>query len=121
MSRSYDFPYSVKKVSLNVESSNLPNTNVDSSIRYYLSVDDGSSWIRISPIENPFSGIPEILSFNENISASTQIPGVSYFNYPQVPKEIRKIRVKIEMTKPSGSNISPIINSYKLCAKVEQL
>jgi len=108
-------------LSINVESNNLPTTNVDSSIKYYVSVDDGSSWIRISPIENPFSGVPEVLSFNENISGSTQIPGVSYFNYPQIPKEIKKIRVKIEMTRPNNSNTTPIVNSYKLCAKVEQL
>ena len=36
------------------------------NVRYYVSADDGNSWIAISPIENPFSGIPEILSFNEN-------------------------------------------------------
>jgi hypothetical protein len=98
-----------------------PQSITSGNIKYYVSVDDGNNWIAISPIENPFSGIPEVLSFNENLFGSLKIPGVSYFNYPQVPKEVRKIRVKIDISKPSNSNHSPIIYSYKLSTKVEQI
>lgn len=125
VSKSFEFPYNLKTLMISSETSNKvtgSSTVGDvNSVKYYISADDGNSWISISPIENPFSGIPEILSFNENVEGSVRVPGVSYFNYPKVPKEIRKIRVKIELNKPTSSNISPIIHSYKLSAKVEQV
>lgn len=125
VSKSFEFPYNLKTLMISSETSNKvtgSSTVGDiNSVKYYISADDGNSWISISPIENPFSGIPEILSFNENVEGSVRIPGISYFNYPKVPKEIRKIRVKIELNKPTSSNISPIIHSYKLSAKVEQV
>jgi hypothetical protein len=125
VSKSFEFPYNLKTLMISSETSNKvtgSSTIGDiNSVKYYVSADDGNTWISISPIENPFSGIPEILSFNENVEGSVSIPGVSYFNYPKVPREIRKIRVKIDMNKPTSSNISPIIHSYKLSAKVEQV
>jgi hypothetical protein len=125
VSKSFEFPYNLKKLMISSETSNkvTGSTTIGdiNNIRYYISTDDGNNWISISPIENPFSGIPEILSFNENVEGSIRIPGVSYFNYPKVPREIRKIRVKIEFNKPTSSNISPILHSYKLSAKVEQV
>ena len=125
VSKSFEFPYNLKTLMISSETSNKVTSSTTigdiNNVRYYVSADDGNSWISISPIENPFSGIPEILSFNENIEGSVTIPGVSYFNYPKVPKEIRKIRVKIQLNKPTNSNISPIVHSYKLSAKVEQV
>lgn len=125
VSKSFEFPYNLKTLMISSETSNkvTGSTTIGdiNNIRYYISTDDGNNWISISPIENPFSGIPEILSFNENVEGSVRIPGVSYFNYPKVPREIRKIRVKIEFNKPTSSNISPILHSYKLSAKVEQV
>jgi len=121
VSKPYEFPYDVRNLMITSEFDNNSTSASVNSIKYYVSLDDGSNWIQISPVENAFSGVPEILSFNENISGSFQIPGVSYFNYPQIPKEVRKIRVKIEINKPSNSNISPTVYSYKLCTKVEQL
>ena len=125
VSKSFEFPYNLKTLMISSETSNkvTGSSNIGdiNNIRYYISADDGNNWISISPVENPFSGTPEILSFNENVEGSVRIPGVSYFNYPKVPREIRKIRVKIELNKPTNSNISPIIHSYKLSAKVEQV
>jgi hypothetical protein len=125
VSKPFEFPYNLKTLMISSETSNKvtgsATVNDINSVRYYVSADDGNSWISISPIENPFSGIPEILSFNENLEGSVRIPGVSYFNFPKVPREIRKIRVKIQLNKPTSSNISPIIHSYKLSAKVEQV
>lgn len=119
VSKPFEFPYDVKNLMISSEVD--PQSITSGNIKYYVSVDDGNNWIAISPIENPFSGIPEVLSFNENLFGSLKIPGVSYFNYPQVPKEVRKIRVKIDINKPSNSNHSPIIYSYKLSTKVEQI
>jgi hypothetical protein len=125
VSKSFSFPYPVKNLMISSEVSNSvserSSLNSTNSLKYYVSVDDGQNWIAISPIENPFLNIPEVLSFNENVQGSVKVPGVSYFNYPQIPKEVRKIKVKIELSKPNGSNTTPIIHSYKLSAKVEQI
>jgi hypothetical protein len=121
VSKPYEFPYDVKNLMITSEFENSSASGSNNSIKYYVSLDDGNNWIQISPVESNFAGVPEVLSFNENISGSFQIPGVSYFNYPQIPKEVRKIRVKVEITKPNNSNLSPVVYSYKLCTKVEQL
>lgn len=119
VSKPYEFPYEVKTLMISSEVD--PQSINSGNVKYYVSVDDGNKWIAISPIENPFTGTPEVLSFNESLFGATQIPGVSYLNYPQVPKEVRKVRVKIDINKPANSNISPVIYSYKLSTKVEQI
>ena len=122
VSKSFDFPYDIKNLMISSEVDNASLTSSSQQlIKYYVSLDDGNKWIQISPIENQFSSIPEVLSFNQNVFGALRIPGVSYFNYPEIPKEVRKIRVKIELFKANNANISPIVYSYKLCTKVEQL
>lgn len=124
VSKPFEFPYNIKNLSLSSEVSSVSNSISSDSIKYYISVDDANSWIQISPVENQFMNIPEILSFNENVYGNTQLPGVSYFNYPKIPKEIKKIRVKIDISRSSTglkSNNTPVLYSYKLCAKVEQI
>lgn len=123
VSKPYVFPYNVKNLTLSVDSSiNSSMINYNQSyIHYYISVGDEDKWIQISPIEDPFSGIPEILSFNENLQNTLNIKGVSYFDYPEVPKDTTKIRVKIKIDKPSYDTATPIIYSYKIAGRVEQL
>ena len=123
VSKPFVFPYDVKNLTMSadvkLDSRSLNNTS--QYVKYSVSLDDGKTWILISPIENPFSGVPEILSFNENISSLGQVKGVSYFNYPDIPKETKNIRVKIELTKPRNYNISPIVYSYQIAGRVEQV
>ena len=58
--------------------------------------------------------------FNKNIPDSYQIPGVAYLNSPKVPNIVNKIYVKIEMIKNKNTNITPLIYSYELIAKVKK-
>ena len=88
-----------------------------SSIDYYISVDDGVHWIQISPVERNYSGIPEILSFNENLKNSELIPQIAYFNYPEVPNPIKSIRFKAVFKKGSNKNETPILSSYNIGVK----
>lgn len=89
-----------------------------SSIDYYISVDGGSKWIAISPMERSFEGKPEIIAFNQNLSGSDQLPQIAYFNAPEVPEEIKTIIFKAVMKKDRNVISTPIIYSYKLGLKV---
>lgn len=123
ISKPFIFGYNVKNLTISSDSSlGLQNSNSNISyIKYYVSLDDGKKWIQISPIENPFNGVPEILSFNENVGSFGKIRGVSYFNFPSIPANVKSIRVKIEIEKPKYENTTPIIHSYRIAGRVEQL
>jgi hypothetical protein len=89
-----------------------------SRIDYYISVDNGSKWIQISPMEKNFSGIPEVLAFNQNLSTTTSLSQIAYFNSPEVPQEINSVVFKAVMKKDRVVNSTPIIYSYKIGMKV---
>lgn len=123
ISKPFIFGYNVKNITISADTSfTLQNGNSNQSyIKYYISLDDGKKWMQISPIENPFNGIPEVLSFNENIQNFGQIKGVSYFNAPEIPVDTKTIRVKIEIEKPRYENTTPVIYSYQIAGRVEQV
>ena len=85
-----------------------------SYIKYYVSVDGGLKWIQISPVERNFSGIPEILAFNQNLNNDNTLPQIAYFNEPEVPNPINTVIVKIIMQKDRSLNNTPIVYYYKL-------
>ena len=123
ISKPFIFGYDVKNLNISADTSlslESGNSNV-SYIKYYISLDDAKKWIQISPIENPFNGVPEILSFNENVESFGQIKGVSYFNYPNIPVSTKSVRIKIEIEKPKYENTTPIIYSYQIAGRVEQI
>lgn len=119
VSTSYSFDTPVESLMISSE------TNIDNSyndkmlLNYYISVND-SSWIQISPIQLSANGIAEVLVFNKNIPTNYQIPGVAYINYPEVPTEINSVKVKIQMFKDRNYNITPVVYSYKVIAKVRK-
>jgi hypothetical protein len=115
---------SLQMLSLNVDES-LP-VERDSSgeiiaktnIEYYISVDNGSKWIEISPIQRSFEGKPEVIAFNQNLSNNPAIPQIAYYNSPEVPENISSILFKAVMTKDRSCNSTPVLYSYKLGVKV---
>jgi len=122
VSKSYNYSGKIKYLTLSMDyQTDFGFTSQeDSSIKTYISVDEGKNWYRISAVENPFIGVPEVLAFNVNVEESKKVKGVRYLNSPAVPANVNKVRVKVEIFKERYSNISPIINSYKLIAKVEK-
>lgn len=123
ISKPFVFGYNVKNLTISsdtVFSLQGGNSNL-SYIKYYISMDDGKNWKKISPIEDPFNGIPEILSFNENVASFGQVKGVSYFNFPDIPSDTKSIRIKIDIEKPRYENTTPVIYSYQIAGRVEQL
>lgn len=122
VSNTFEFPYNVKNLTISLDSKvdyNATSQN-ESLIKVYVSLDEAKNWIRISPIENPFIGIPEVLSFNEFPQNGEKIKGVGYHNYPAIPSQTKRVKVKIQMNKPRYSNSTPILFSYKLMGRVEQ-
>lgn len=115
---SFDFP--VESVMLDI------NSNIDEemlknvSILGYISVDNGSNWIQISPIQLDFSGVPEVLFFNQSVLNEYRLSGGSYLSYPTIPKEVKNILVKIKIVKKNRINFTPSIYSYQLIAKVKR-
>lgn len=117
VSKSFVYDKPVESLMLSVNSS-IDNSFSDKiNLKYYISVSDGK-WIPISPIQLDNQGIAEVIIFNKNISDSVKLPGVAYLNYPDVPNKIKNVMVKIEMFKNREINITPIIYSYELIAKV---
>lgn len=111
----YDKP--IESIALSVDA-NVDNSYVNKiNINYYISVVDGK-WIPISPIQLDSRGIAEVIFFNKNTSEAARLPGAAYLNYPTVPKDVKQVRVKIEMNKNRENNVTPIIYSYELIAKV---
>ena len=136
VSKSYQFDSPVESVMLDIQSNFNEIADTGGYVQGYLSVDDGQKWVEIAPVQYGFTvsktsnaNVPEIFAFNQNISTGFKLPGVQYMNYPKtvinnveytIPEQVKKILVKIKIVKGS-SNISPIVYSYKLAAKVKQV
>jgi hypothetical protein len=119
VSTPYLFDVPVETVMLSVDS-NMDNTFSNKlNINYYISV-DGNNWIAISPVQLDNVSIAEVIAFNKNVSESYQLPGVAYLNSPSVPSIVNKLYVKIEIIKDRNTNITPMIYSYELIAKVRK-
>jgi hypothetical protein len=114
----FDFPVESAMLSIdsNIDEAMLKNI----SLLGYISVDGGNNWIQISPIQLDFSGIPEVLFFNQSVLNEYRLSGASYLTYPAVPREVRNILVKIKITKKNKLNFTPSIYSYQLIAKVKR-
>jgi hypothetical protein len=93
----------------------LPQSNESTtSIDYYISVDNGLKWIQVSPMKKNFVGIPEILSFNQNLNNTNMLPQIAYYNSPEVPSPIKSIRFRAIMKKTKTGNSTPVLGSYKI-------
>lgn len=104
----------VDLVSLEVSDEITSSEDYSTSIDYYISVDDGLNWIQISPLQRNFEAVPEIISFNQNLSSNNILPQIAYYSYPEVPNPIKSIRFRAVLKKTKGSNVTPILGSYKI-------
>jgi len=123
ISMPYYFDKPVESVMLSVESDSSVFSSSSSLISSYISVDDGKNWIKINPTQfgyntNDSTQNPEIIVFNQNVPPGYKLPGVYYYNYPEVPQNINKILVRLNIQKDIINNMSPLIYSYMLAVKV---
>jgi hypothetical protein len=123
VSRRYDVPSEIEYLTMSSESAFSGNINADINdyLEYSISFDDGSNWVKISSIESPFKGTPEVIAINQNIEERFRLPGVSYLFPPKIPNSVKSFIVKIDMKKPFSKNITPIVYSYKVGVKVKQV
>lgn len=116
----YQFDLPVESLILNLELDSESLQSTSSVVSSYVSVDEGKNWLRISPIQSGYSNGDEVLAFNQNVPSGYKLPGVTYYAYPDVPKEIKNVTVKIEVSKNQTTNRTPILYSYTLGAKVKK-
>lgn len=116
----YLFDLPVEAVMLSLDSSINEEMLKDCTIQCQISVDNGSSWIDISPIQLDFNGIPEVIYFNQSVVNEFKISGAFYANDERIPNEVKNIVVKIKVKKSSSKNFTPNIYSYQLIAKVKR-
>jgi hypothetical protein len=93
-----------------------PNPN-EPSIIYQVSVDGGTTFYPIQPVERNYTGVPEIIAFNQNVSNDATIPQVMYLNSGNdagVPNPINSVVVKIDIKKNRQTNGTPVVYYYKL-------
>ena len=116
----FNFDFPVESVMLSIDSNIDEAMLKNISVLGYVSVDGGNNWIQISPIQLDFSGVPEILLFNQSVLNEYRLSCASYLTYPQVPREVKSILVKIKITKKNRLNFTTSIYSYQLIAKVKR-
>ena len=99
----------------------IPESSTNQAyIKYSISVDGGINFFPIQPTERNYTGTPEILVFNQNLTNDTTLPLVRYLNSGKdigVPNPINSVIVKIEMKKDRSSNNTPLLYYYKVGAR----
>lgn len=81
-------------------------------VKFYVSPNDGLTWYEISPIQNNYQGLPEILVFNDPLPVAFREENAAYHN---VNTTVDELRVKIVVARPSNtSSASPIVTNYRL-------
>lgn len=113
----FDKPVTALMLSVDRDMNTSENNLIE--LKYFVSLGD-DVWRAISPIQLDNKGIAEVFSINENIQKTSELPGVYYINYPEIPQEVKQIRVRIQINKSRSANITPEIYSYKLIARVKQ-
>lgn len=88
--------------------------NSTSWIQYYISGDDGISWVPISRIEDAATGISSIVAFNDPLPSQFQDPGVTY---AKTASDVTALRFKIVLTSPTP-HATPVVQNYKLTVKL---
>jgi hypothetical protein len=130
VSKPFLSPSPIGKVSLSVEEQ-VPGVFYKGSgsegtennwIKYYISVDNGTSWKRISPIhhratisEDGVNLVPEIINFNSEVVGAERKNPLAYVD---TGSPIYEIRFKAVLTRPTtisdAESYTPVLKKYAL-------
>jgi len=128
ISQPYNSPKPVSKVSVSVDES-IPKAfysdapgSENNWIKYYISIDDGTSWCRISPTnhnrtpdQNSIYDIPQIININSDISSEERENPLAYVD-STVP--VYRVRFKAVLSRPKdltdSTSFTPILSKYAL-------
>lgn len=122
----FSFDKSVESLMIGIDSDIANFSKSVQLINSYVSLDEGINWKPINASQFGFNAAgstvnPEILAFNQNVPNGYKLPGVEYYNYPEVPKDINKVLVKIELQRDRINNVVPTVYSYTIAAKVKTI
>ena len=128
VSQPYHSPKPVAKVSVSVDEFvpksfylNAPGTE-NEWIKYYISVDDGTSWKRISPTNhnrtpdpNSIYDVPQIININSDISVEERDNPLAYLD---TAEPVYQVRFKAVLSRPKdladSASFTPILSKYAL-------
>jgi hypothetical protein len=130
ISKPFTSPKPIAKVSLTVDECvpkifymSAGNEGTENEwIKYFISVDDGSSWRRISPInhtatmsEDGVSLLPKVININSDISPSERRAGLEYID---TPSPVYQVRFKAVLSRPENisdsESFTPLLSKYAL-------
>lgn len=117
----YASPTPISKVSLKVDElipTSFPNTQ--RWIQYFVSGDNGKTWIQLNPLDKPslFGGndvrpVPRIINFNPDFAKEDDDDN----KYIKTTQPVSNVRLRVVLARPGGNNnnlLSPILKSYRL-------
>jgi len=130
VSQPYNSPKPVSKVSVTVDEfvpkifyTSSGNEGTENSwIKYYISVDNATSWHRVSPTnhsetisEDGINKVPEVVNINSDISSDERDNPLAYID---TAEPVYQVRFKAVLTRPSdvadSESYSPLLSSYAL-------
>jgi len=91
-------------------------------IKYYISIDNGTSWIRISPIthrttisEDGIHSVPEIVNINSDVPAAERTNPLAYVDTGEA---VYSVRFKATLSRPTNiadaESYTPVLAKYAL-------
>lgn len=130
VSQPYSSPKPVSKISLSVDEfipkkfyTTSGNEGTENNwIKYYISVDNATSWTRISPTnhtetlsEGGIYPLPEVINVNSDVSEDARDNPLSYID---TPAPVFQVRFKAVLTRPENivdsESYSPLLSSYAI-------
>lgn len=120
----YSVPGTVRKISLLVDQK-IPSALKDLDpvrpwILYYVSVDDGETWLPIAPqsdvptVDQSGTQIPIIYNVNDPLPADQRIFTQGYVD---TEEDIKRVRFRARLERPAGDEFkqyTPVLNKYEL-------
>lgn len=130
VSKEYFSPKPISKIKLHIEESipsmfylteGMEKTRND-WIKYYISIDNGVSWNRISPTthgmtlsKDGINYLPEIININSDIEETERDNPLAYIDSPE---PVRSVRFKAVLSRPSNikdaEHYTPVLSQYAL-------
>ena len=130
VSQPFSSPKPIDKVNLTVDEyipkvfyTTSGNEGTENSwIKYYISIDDGTSWRRISPSnhtatvsEDGIYNVPEVININSDIASDERENPLAYID---TSEPVYRVRFKAVLTRPDNivdsESYSPLLSSYAL-------
>jgi len=130
ISKPYLSPGPISKVALTVDEtipkifySDASRASTENDwIKYYISLNNGASWNRISPMhhrstlsEDGSNNVPEIINVNSDLPAAERDNPLAYID---VPEAVYSIRFKASLSRPTdiseAESYTPVLSKYAL-------